>query len=261
MRIIDALKLKPQMARFDRMNLRQRAGLVAATAAVLYFVLSLALVGQNQARSNAYTKRIQAQKAELEAVRKDVRALSAALEHDPNAQQQAQLDGIKRTIVETDALLAQLDAAAPQAAGAVLRELLGATPGLELMSLKPLPVPRAFQSNPVPVPPTNPAATPATPAMAPIIAMATPAKPVPGAKAAAPAPEIAPRPPRSIYRHGIEISVKGNYLALLPYLEKLQKYPGRLYWTDASLEVQSYPVAVLKLSVYTLSGQAKPRLG
>lgn len=246
MRIIDALK--PGMARFDRMNLRQRAGLVAAAAAVLYFVLSIVLVGQDAARSKSLKQRIETQKAELDAVRKDIREVSGVLERDPNAQQQAQLDGIKRTIVEADALLAQLDGAAPQAAGAVLREMLVATPGLELVSLKTLPVSLAFQSKPLPVAPAKPA-------------LAAAAKPAPGAKDAAPRPETAPRPPRSIYRHGIEISIKGNYLALLPYLEKLEKHPGRLYWTDVSLEVQSYPVAVLKLSVYTLSGQANPRLG
>jgi MSHA biogenesis protein MshJ len=245
MRIIDALK--PWMARFDRLSLRQRAGLVAATAAVLYFVLSPALVGQNGARSNAHRKRIETQKTELEAVRKDSRELSEALKRDPNAQQQAQLDGIKRTIVEADALLAQLDRVAPQAAGAVLREVLAATPGLELVSLRTLPATLEFQSKSVPVTPANPVPAAATPA--------------PGAKDAAPKPEMAPRSPRSIYRNGIEISIKGNYLALLPYLEKLQKYPGRLYWTDVSLEVQSYPVAVLRLNVYTLSGQANPRLG
>ena len=252
MKIIDALK--PGMARFDRMNLRERAGLFAATAAVLYFVLSLALVLPDEARSRAHKKRIEAQKAELEAVRKDMREVSGLLERDPNAQQQAQLDGIKRTIVETDALLAQLDSAAPQAASAVLRELLAGTPGLELVSLKTLPIVLAFQSKAAPVAPAKPAAAPANPAPA----AATPA---PGAKDAAPRPEMTPRPPRSIYRHGIEISVKGNYLALLPYLEKLQKYPGHLYWADVSLEVQGYPVAVLKLNVYTLSGQANPRLG
>jgi MSHA biogenesis protein MshJ len=240
--------LKPWMARFDRMSLRERAGLVAAAAAVLYFVLSLLLVGPDEARSKALKQRVEAQQAELEAVRKDIRELSVLLERDPNAPQRAQLEAVKGTIVEADALLAQLDSAAPQAAGAVLRQVLAATPGLELVSLKTLPVALAFQSKPLP------AASPAKPA---------PAAATPGtdAKDAAPRLELAPRPPRSIYRHGIEISIKGNYLVLLPYLEKLQKYPGRLYWTDASLEVQSYPVAVLKLTVYTLSGQATPRLG
>jgi MSHA biogenesis protein MshJ len=243
MRIIDALK--PWIARFDRMNLRERAGLVAATAAMLYFVLSLLLVGGHETKSKALNQRIETQQAELEAVRKEIREVSGLLERDPNAQQQARLDGIKRTIVEADALLAQLDGAAPQAAGAVLRELLVATPGLELVSLKTLPATVVFQSKSVPAALAKPAA----------------ATPAPDAKDAAPRPETAPRPPRSIYRHGIEISIKGNYLALLPYLEKLQKYPGRLYWTDVSLDVQTYPLAVLNLSVYTLSGQATSRLG
>jgi MSHA biogenesis protein MshJ len=244
MRIIDALK--PWMVRFDRMSLRERAGLVAATAAVLFFVLSLLLVGPDEARSKALKQRMVAQQAELEAVRKDIRELSSLLERDPNAPQQAQLEGIKRTIVEADALLAQFDSAASQSAGAVLRQVLAATPGLELVSLKTLPATLVFQSKPLPVAPATPAPAAATPA--------------PGARDAAPRSELVPRPPRSIYRHGIEVSIKGNYLALLPYLEKLQKYPGRLYWTDASLEVQSYPFAVLRLSVYTLSGQASPRL-
>jgi len=246
MRIIDALK--PWMARFDRMRLHERAGLVAATAALMVFVLSLVLVGPDEARSKALNQRIEAQKAELEAARKEINELSGLLERDPNAQQQAQLDGIKRTIAEADSLLAQLDSAAPRAAGAVLREVLGATPGLELVSLKTLPAALAFQSKPLPVASAKPA-----PAAA--------AAPAPGAKDAAPKPEMAPRPPRSIYRHGIEISIKGNYLALLPYLQKLQNYPGHLYWGDVSLDVQSYPLAVLKLTVHTLSGQANPRLG
>jgi MSHA biogenesis protein MshJ len=237
------------------MNLRERAGLVAATAAVLYFVLSLALVGPDEARSKALKQRIETQTTQLDAVRKEISEVSKALERDPSEQQQAQLDGIKRKIVEADALLAQLDGAAPQAAGAVLREVLGATPGIELVSLRTLPATLVFQSKAAPVTPANPVAAPAKPAPA----AATPA---PGAKDAAPRPEMAPRPPRSIYRHAIQISIKGNYFALLAYLEKLQKYPGRLYWTDDfSLQVSNYPLAVVTLTVYTLSGQANPRLG
>ena len=237
MQIIDSLK--PRLARFDGLSLRHRAGLAAAAAAVMSFVLSLLLLGPTEVRSKALKQSIATQKTERETVRKMTSVLSSSLAQDPNAQKQAQLDGIKRTIVEVDALLAQFDSAEPQAAGAVLREVLGATPGIEMVSLKTLPVAVAFESKSVPV---------------------APPKPAPGAKPAAPRPEVAARPPRSIYRHGIEITVKGNYLALLPYLEKLQKYPGRLYWSDVSLDVQTYPVWVMKLTVYTLSGQANPRL-
>jgi MSHA biogenesis protein MshJ len=251
MRIFDFLK--PWMNRFDRMNLRQRVGLAAAAAAVLYFVLSVLLVGQGEARSKMHQQRIVAQNAELENARREILILSAAVEHDPNAQQQAQLDGIKRNITEAEALLTQFEGAAP-AAGAILREVLAATPGTELLSLRTLPVTLAFQSKLTPVAPATPAASPAKP-------VAATAMPAPAAKESAPNPEAAPRLPRSIYRHGVELRILGNYLALLPYLEKLQQYPGRLYWGDVSLDVRSYPLAELKLSVYTLAGQANPRLG
>jgi MSHA biogenesis protein MshJ len=232
--------LKPWLSRFDRMSLRERVLLVAAAAVVLYFLLSLAVIGPDEAKRKARKQRVEAQTVELESVRKEIRELTVLLERDPNAQQRAELQRIRGTIVEADALLAQLDSAAPQAAGAVLREMLGTTPGLELVSFKTLPVVLAYQSRPLP---------------------AAAAKPAADAKAAAPGTDTAARPPRSIYRHGIEISIKGNYLALLPYLERLQKYPGRIYWTDVDLSVRSYPDAVLKLTVYTLSGQPTPRIG
>jgi len=241
MQIIDALKLR--LARFDGMSLRERALIVAAAAVVVYFVLNLLVIGPNEARSKALKQGIATQKTELETTTKMMSVLSEVLKRDPNAQQQAQLDAIKRTIVEVDALLAEFDSAAPQAAGAILREVLGATPGLELVSLKTLPAVVAFETKAAPVVAAKPAPAGAKPAIA------------------TPKPELAPRPPRSIYRHGIEISVRGNYLALLPYLEKLQKYPGRIYWSDVSLEVETYPLWIMKLTVYTLSPQPNPRLG
>jgi MSHA biogenesis protein MshJ len=41
-----------------------------------------------------------------------------------------------------------------------------------------------------------------------------------------------------VYRHGVEVVLRGNYLALLPYLGKLQAYPRPLFWSDVSLEAR-----------------------
>ena len=148
MQIIDLLKSR--LAQFDGLGLRHRAGLVAVAAAVMYAVLDLGVIGPNELRSKTLKDNIAAQKTEIESARNMTKVLSGALAQDPNAQQQAQLDGIKRTIVEVDALLMQFDSAEPQAAGAVLREVLGATPGLELVSLRTLPVVVAYESKSVP---------------------------------------------------------------------------------------------------------------
>ena len=230
MKIPTIKTLQPWLERFDRLSVRERVGIVAAAAVVVYFILHLGVIAPEDSRRKALQRRIDAQNAELATVRKDIADLTGMLAHDPNAQQIAQLGGMKATIAQANALVAQLDTAAPQV-GAVLRELLAASPGLTLVSLKTLPVTAAFQPKAAPV---------------------SPVKPVPGA--APPLPAMS-GPSVTIYRHGIEISVKGAYLDLLPYLDKLQRYPRRLYWGDASLSVQEYPESLLKLTVYMLSGQ------
>jgi|KBSSwiStaDraftv2_1062776.scaffolds.fasta_scaffold34126_3 MSHA biogenesis protein MshJ len=65
----------------------------------------------------------------------------------------------------------------------------------------------------------------------------------------------------TVYRRGIELTVKGNYLTMLPYLEKLQQQPIRLLWGEATLTVAAYPDADLRLLFYTVSRQKAVPLG
>jgi MSHA biogenesis protein MshJ len=58
---------------------------------------------------------------------------------------------------------------------------------------------------------------------------------------------------QQIYKHGVEITVRGNYLDLLRYLTALEKLPARMFWGEVSLSVAQHPEAVLTLTVYTLS--------
>jgi MSHA biogenesis protein MshJ len=62
-----------------------------------------------------------------------------------------------------------------------------------------------------------------------------------------------PGPAGTIYRHGVEITLAGNYLDLLAYLRDLEKQQSQMYWGKLDLSVASYPTATLKLSVYTVS--------
>ncbi len=243
MNLLNSLKLKPAMDWFDRRDGRERILLIAVVVAVFYFIVDLGVIGASESKTRVLKRRIKAQTAEVAKIRKDIAEISQLAGQNANSPQQAQLDGMKRTIAEADALLDQLDTA-PRV-GDVVKALLGASPGLELVSLKTLPVTVALDAKP-------------------LLAAAKPpadAKATANAKAAPVKPALPVRPPRSIYRHGIEVTVKGNYLALLPYLEKLQGYPGRLNWSDVSVDVQTHPDAILKMTIYTMSGQADPSLG
>lgn len=56
-----------------------------------------------------------------------------------------------------------------------------------------------------------------------------------------------------IFRHGVQVTVRGSYLDLLGYASALEKLPTQMYWGEASLSVERYPDAVLTLTMYTLS--------
>jgi MSHA biogenesis protein MshJ len=66
---------------------------------------------------------------------------------------------------------------------------------------------------------------------------------------------------RALYRRAIQVTVRGNYLAMLPYLERLQSQPTRVLWSEADLKVGVYPDSSLTVTIYTLSNQREASLG
>ena len=114
--------------------------------------------------------------------------------------------------------------------GALIKELLSANPGLTLMSLKTLPAVVFY------TPPQQVAVNGSEPQ------------------------NIALKAQGSIYKSGVEVSVKGKYMALLSYMENMQNYPKRLFWSEAKLDVSAYPEAVLSLVIYSLSEQSSSPL-
>ena len=58
---------------------------------------------------------------------------------------------------------------------------------------------------------------------------------------------------RQVFRHTVELSLKGSYFDLLDYLAALEGMPQRVFWDGFELSVAEYPHSVLKLTIYTLS--------
>ena len=59
----------------------------------------------------------------------------------------------------------------------------------------------------------------------------------------------------SLYRHGLELTLRGSYVDLTQYLGDLEKMPARLLWGAVDLQVEQYPEVRLTLQVHTLSTQ------
>lgn len=58
-----------------------------------------------------------------------------------------------------------------------------------------------------------------------------------------------------LYRHGLEITLRGSYFDLMQYLADLERMPARLLWGPVELQVEKYPEVRLTVQVQTLSTQ------
>lgn len=238
---MSSLSLRPQwqaaIRAFEGKSSRERMLMLSALLAALYFVVDLTVLSPQHKRIRQWQAQADVNRSEAQRVQKQVAELSAQLAALNAGDKQAELDELVRIIAEADALLSEDDGSSLKLS-ALLNTMLRTTPGLKLMSLKTLPV--------VPLLPRGPQAADGTELKA--------SPPMVGGK---PAPEM---PPITVHQHGVEIAVKGNYLALLPYMEKLRRYPKRLFWTSASLEVVKHPDSVLRLTITTLSEQRQTPL-
>lgn len=152
--------------------------------------------------------------------------LKAALEADPNIPYNRALLLASTTSAQ---LLEQIDhntseLIAPDKMRGVLRDLLKAQPGLQLISME-------SYSTPVELPSTDPAAKAKTKSVPSVIVL---------------------------YRHGVQMTLEGGYFELLGYLKSIQGTEWKLNWESLDYKVGSdgSAHAQISLQVYTLSRYA-----
>lgn len=58
---------------------------------------------------------------------------------------------------------------------------------------------------------------------------------------------------KQIFKHGVQMTVRGSYADLMQYLTALEKMPTQMFWGMAKMSVVQYPNAELTLTLYTLS--------
>lgn len=220
--------------RYDNKRLRERVLSLTAACCLIFFIIDTLVLTPQTKHFKNWTDQLASQQQESEKIAEQITRLSALLARTASPAEQARLDALVGLIAQADALLAEDDGGSLNLP-ALLKTMLQTTPGLQLMSLRTLPV--------LPLVPMVPAPSDK--------AALKPSPPIFSSK------DNADRdpPPTEVHQHGVEILIKGNYLALLPYMDALHRYPKRLFWTDAKLEVTAYPQALLRLTISTLSEQ------
>ena len=232
----------------DGISLRERVMVFAVLAALLIFVLDAALISPQLAKQKRLSREVAQRQGEIKKMQEQLQQAALARQANPDEAIRRQLESLRQRIAETEAKLAdeQRKFVPPEQVGALLDQMLSRNKRLQLVDMRTLPV--ANLADPVPAP--GEAAKPAAPkpAAAAEKSAAVAEKPAAAKPAAKP-----PSAGSQIYRHGVEITLSGNYLDLLAYLRDLEKLPTQLYWGRVELSTAAPPLVTLKLSVYTLS--------
>lgn len=215
--------------RFAALSMRERGLIFAAVAVGIIMGGQALLVDPLMARQAAQQKQMDTQRDELQALQTQRIVLEAEAAASP---QHKLLQALQAQLAEQDERLraAQANLVAAADMPALLEKLLARHHRLQLVSLTSLPAERLDV---------------AAPATAGVPAGSATTEP---AAASASQEESA-----ALYRHGVELTVRGSYSELAAYVAELERLPQRLFWQALTMDAQRHPVVELKLKLYTLS--------
>jgi MSHA biogenesis protein MshJ len=216
--------------RIDALTLRERVMLFAAVAAAYIFLMHFFGLGPMYAKQDLLRNQIVQQQNNLEGIDNEIRDKVLAAQVDPDAPARARTLAVRGQI---DSMAASLRAmqnglVPPERMAPLVDSILRANGRLQMVSMRTL-------------------AT--EPLMGTAGAGAAPQPAATGLPAAGATPLL--------YRHGVEVTVRGNYLDMIGYMAALESMPTQLFWGRAQLEAEVWPSSRLTLTLYTLSLDAK----
>jgi MSHA biogenesis protein MshJ len=232
-------------ARIDALSPRERVLSFGAVAALLVFVGQALVIGPLAHRQDVLQAQNTQQRAALAAVNDDIVKKLADYGQDPNAALRERLGAVRQdTRRMQDELRTMEKGLVPaERIAPLLESMLRANGRLKLVSLRTLP---ADTIDGVTDAATRAVAQPAGPGALQAAVLQAAAPPADGAKPLPVAGTV-------LYRHGVELTVRGSYLDMVDYMSMLEGLPSQLFWGRAQLEAETYPSSRLTLTLYTLS--------
>lgn len=228
-------------ARIDALSLRERGMVFGAVIAVLVFAGHTFVLAPQDLKQASLRDQLAQQTTAMAAIDAEITARVQAAQVDPDAPSRARLNVMQQEMAQLGGQLLALEhgLVPPERMGPLLEGILRANGRLKLVSMRTLPA-ESLAGPGVAAP-----SIPSAPA-----AFAIPATPA-GASGIAAAPTSGDAP--LLYRHGVEVTVRGNYLDMVGYMSALDAMPTRMFWGSAQLDVETYPTARLTLTLHTLS--------
>jgi MSHA biogenesis protein MshJ len=232
---LDWERVKPYWDRtraaIDDMSLRERLMVFVAAAFVVITLMNAMLLDPLLAKQKTMSVQLVQQQEKMKELQAQMQSLLQAKRDDQHSPLRERLAQLKQQLQEQGGYLQSrrdrlID---PNKMADLLKMVLGKNGGLQLVELKTLPVSLLIE---------KPKA--ADVSVQPIAAnMAEVNKQQDQQK--------------QIFKHGVQITVRGGYLDLMRYVAMLEQMPTQMFWGEATLSVEKYPESLFTLTVYTLS--------
>lgn len=211
--------MKKFIAKVDGMTLRERAMIFAAAAFLLVSLINALFLDPLLAEQKRLSTQVVQQQEKMKEIQAQLNALLQAKQDDKSAPQRERIRKLQDQILQGEIYLKgkRDKLVPPEKMADLLRQVLAKNGQLRLIELQTLPVTLFIES----------------------------AEGDKTAKAAT--------LEKQIFKHGVQMTVRGSYADLTQYMASLEKLPARMFWGMAKLNVVKYPDAELTLTLYTLS--------
>ena len=208
-------------SKVNDLALRERVLIFAAVAFLLVTLVNTLFLDPLLVQQKKLAAQVTQQQEKMKEIQAQIEALLDAKKGDAVSPERARLSLLKKQIAEGDEYLktSRERLVQPDKMAGVLEQVLNRNGNLQLVSLHTLPV-------------------------TPLIEQSAEEN---GLQAAAMTPDS------QVFKHGVQITVRGNYLDLMQYLAALERLPVQMFWGMAKMNVVKHPVAELTLTIYTLS--------
>ncbi len=205
--------------RFDALRPRERVMIFAAGVAIIAGLVYVLAIDGALAKHKIMAANVEKHRGDIGQMQMQNAELSRLLKQDPDAQGRKHIEDLQRQLGAYDTELrgVQQGLVPPNQMVKVLEDMLNRDSHVRLVKLHTLPVAALVE-------PAGGAA----------------------AKSTAPLKNL-------VYKHGIELTVEGNYLDLLEYQARLEKLPWRMFFARTSVNSVDYPKVLMTITLYTLS--------
>lgn len=207
------------VAKVDALSLRERAMIFAASAFLLVSSIDSLFLKPLLMQQKKISEQVVQQQEKMKEIQSQLTGLLQAKQADASSPKRERIRVLRQQIGDGAAYLKETQGklVPPEKMAALLEQVLNKNEHLQLVALNTLPVTLFIE---------------------------------PSADAAA--AQMAGQT-LQMYKHGVQITVRGSYAELITYLTALEHLPTQMFWGVAKMNVVEHPVVELTLTLYTLS--------